>query len=93
MCVGGGALEAGQKLSDKGYQHYQVSNRGRTMILQAVLILLSYCFGFQLNLGWLRGVHADPMKWYLLHFEDEFFIFSPPSASLSSGVRQNRTIK
>ena len=42
--------------------------------------------------------HADPLKWYFLHFEGtsfaaEFFIFSPPSASLSSGVRQNRIIK
>ena len=59
LCVGGGgegALEVGQELSDKGYQHYQVSNRGRAMILQAVVILLSYCFVFQLNLGWLRGM-------------------------------------
>ena len=34
-----GALEVGQELSDKGYQHYQVSNRGRAMIFQAVVIL------------------------------------------------------
>ena len=39
LCVGEGALEVGQELSDKGYQHYQVSNRGRVMILQAVIIL------------------------------------------------------
>ena len=41
VCGGGGegALEVGQELSDKGYQHYQVSNRGRAMILQAVVIL------------------------------------------------------
>ena len=39
LCVWGrgeGALEVGQELSDKGYQH---SNRGRAMILQAVVIL------------------------------------------------------
>ena len=46
----------GQELSDKGYQHYQVYNRGQAMILQAVIILLSYCSVFQLNLGWLRGM-------------------------------------
>ena len=54
---GEGALEVGQESSDKGYQHYQVSNmQGTGYDFEAVIILLSYCFVFQLNLGWLRGI-------------------------------------